>query len=96
MTMKAAMTPRLSLIAADDMAEGYHVYVGGGYGERQGIGRELYRNIPATKAPVVVERMLRTYLGARQSPVESFLEFVRRLPTDALAGTFGITEGVAP
>jgi ferredoxin-nitrite reductase len=79
--------------AGDEMVEGYHIYVGGGYGEQQGIGREIYRNIPAADAPAVIERMLRAYLAERQSPQESFLEFVRRLPADALMSVFD-AEGV--
>ena len=79
----------------DEMIEGYHIYVGGGYGEQQGIGREVYRNVPASDAPVVIERMLRAYLAERQSPQETFLQFVRRLPTDALVNLFD-SEGVTP
>ena len=81
--------------AGDDMIEGYHIYIGGGYGEQQGIGREIYRNVPAAEAPAVIERMLRAYLAERQSPQESFLAFVRRLPTDALTNLFD-AEGVTP
>jgi ferredoxin-nitrite reductase len=79
----------------DDVIEGYHIYVGGGYGEQQGIGREIYRNVPAADAPAVIERVLRAYLAGRQSPQESFREFVRRLPTDALIQLFD-AEGVTP
>ena len=39
--------------------------IGGGYGEQQGIGREIYRNVPAAEAPAVIERMLRAYLAER-------------------------------
>jgi ferredoxin-nitrite reductase len=80
--------------AGDDMVEGYHLYVGGGYGEQQGIGREIYRDIPASNTPLVVERILRTYLAERQSPEESFLQFVRRFPTGTLVNLFD-AEGVA-
>ena len=34
----------------DDMVEGYHIYVGGGYGTEQHIGREVYRNVTAARA----------------------------------------------
>jgi len=68
----------------DDMVEGYHVFVGGGYGDDQAIGRELFRNVVADELPFVVERMLRGYLAHRESPEEAFNEFVRRHPTEAL------------
>jgi ferredoxin-nitrite reductase len=72
----------------DDVVEGYHVYVGGGYGESQHIGREVYRGVAATDVPVVVERMLRAYLEHRLSPEEEFSDFVRRHPTDQLKAWF--------
>ena len=43
----------------EDMVEGYHVFVGGGYGADQDIGREIYRDVMAEDAPAVIERMLR-------------------------------------
>ena len=81
--------------AGEDMVEGYHIYVGGGYGEQQGIGREICRNVPASDAPIVIERMLKAYLAERQSPHETFLQFARRLPTETLVKLFD-SEGVTP
>jgi ferredoxin-nitrite reductase len=69
---------------AEEMVEGYHLYVGGGYGEGRGIGRELYRDVPAGDAPRVVERLLRAYLDHRSSYRESFVDFVRRHEIDQL------------
>jgi ferredoxin-nitrite reductase len=74
---------------AADPVEGYHVFVGGGYGEDQAIGRELFRDVPAGELPGVVERMLRGYLARRVSPAEAFNDFVRRHPTDALKAWLG-------
>jgi ferredoxin-nitrite reductase len=79
--------------AGDDMFEGYHIYVGGGYGEQQGIGREIYRDVLATDAPAVVERILRVYLGGRESPQETFTQFARRCSTETLIKLFD-AEGV--
>ena len=79
----------------DDVAEGYHVYVGGGYGSQQGIGREVFRNVRAEDAPVVIERVMRAYLANRASPDETFLEFVRRCSTEDLTRLFA-AEGVTP
>ncbi len=62
----------------DDTVEGYHVYVGGGHGENQAIGREVFRDIAADHAPVVLEAMVRSYLEQRADPDESFHAFTNR------------------
>ncbi len=72
----------------DDMVEGYHVFVGGGYGEEQHIGREVFRSVTAVDAPAVIERMLRAYLETRLGPEEEFNAFVKRYPTDRLRELF--------
>ena len=72
----------------DDMVEGYHVFVGGGYGEEQHIGREVFRSVTAVDAPAVIERMLRAYLETRLGPEEEFNAFVKRYPTDRLKELF--------
>jgi ferredoxin-nitrite reductase len=77
------------------MIEGYHLYVGGGYGEQQAIGREVCRNVSAGDAPVLIERVLRAYLAQRESPQETFASFARRLPTETLVNLLN-AEGVAP
>jgi ferredoxin-nitrite reductase len=69
---------KVAVPGTDDMVEGYHVHVGGGYGEDRAIARELYREVPATDLPHVVERLLRTYLDHRTGYTESFIEFVAR------------------
>jgi len=77
-----------SVEVGDDFVEGYHVYVGGGYGEQQEIGREIYRSVPASEAPQVTERMLAAYLRERRDPDESFLDFCRRHSTEQLRALF--------
>jgi ferredoxin-nitrite reductase len=72
----------------DEMVEGYHIFVGGGYGADQNIGREVYRNVTAEQAPMVVEKMLRAYLKHRKDLAERFLEFVRRHPNEQLIALF--------
>jgi ferredoxin-nitrite reductase len=62
----------------EEMVEGYHLHVGGGYGEERAIARELFRDVVATELPQVVERLLRTYLENRSGAGESFVEFVGR------------------
>lgn len=67
-----------------DTAEGYHLFVGGGFGPDAALGRELYRGIRAEDAPRTVERLLRAYVAHRASSSESFLTFARRHDVDAL------------
>jgi ferredoxin-nitrite reductase len=72
----------------DDMVEGYHMFLGGGYGADRNIGREMYRSLVASKVPQVIERMLQGYLAYRLGPDESFNDFVKRHPTDRLKELF--------
>ncbi|MBV9864117.1 MAG: NirA family protein [Abitibacteriaceae bacterium] len=72
----------------DDMVEGYHIYVGGGYGEEQSIGREVYRDVIAPDAPLVVERMLQAYKEHRLSEAETFYNFTRRYSVEQLTEMF--------
>jgi ferredoxin-nitrite reductase len=77
-----------AVAVGEDMVEGYHVFVGGGYGADQQIGREIHRSVVAEDLPFVVERMLRAYMEHRESPDEPFNNFVRRHPADALKTMF--------
>ncbi len=69
---------------SDDTIEGFHVHVGGGYGPDAGIARELYRDVPASDCPALIERMLEVYLASRSGPGETFLAFTRATGTDQL------------
>ena len=64
--------------------EGYHVFVGGGYGEGRELAREIMRDIPAAELPEVLERLLGAYLEQRASPSETFQAFAKRHSPDAL------------
>jgi len=72
----------------DDLVEGYHVFVGGGFGARQQIGREMYRDVPADQAAPTIERILRAYLEHRADAGEAFGDFVKRHPADQLRSLF--------
>ncbi len=72
----------------EEMVEGYHIYVGGAYGEQRGVGRELYKNVVADDVPPLIERMLLGYLNHRKTPDETFLDYSRREPTEALLKHF--------
>jgi ferredoxin-nitrite reductase len=75
----------------EEAAEGYHVFVGGGYGQWQAIGRELYRDVKSDDAPQLIERMLRGYVAHRQDDEECFHDFVARNETTQLLEWFNST-----
>jgi len=73
----------------EEMVEGYHVYVGGGCGPEQGIGRELLRDVVASEVGPLLERMFRAYQQRRHNvgdggTPESVLEFTRRHSVEEL------------
>jgi ferredoxin-nitrite reductase len=70
--------------AGEDTVEGFHVYVGGGFGPDAGIARELYRDVKIEDCPRLVEHILRAYLAARSDDQETFLAFARRHETASL------------
>ena len=78
----------LATKVGEEGVEGYHVYLGGGYGQYQEIAREVYREVPAEQVPMLVERMMRAYLDRRQSAAETFQQFVKRHSTEALKEIF--------
>ena len=67
-----------------DTVEGYDIVVGGGFAENAKIGRDLYKGIKAKDAPVVVERLLRTWQMHRSDASESFHSFTNRHDNAAL------------
>ncbi|MEM8952211.1 MAG: NirA family protein [Pseudomonadota bacterium] len=69
--------------------EGFHIVVGGGWGEKAAIGRELYESITAERAPEVIERMLSVYLERREAE-ETFADFANRHELDELKQHFAI------
>ncbi len=67
-----------------DTVDGYHVFVGGGFGSAASIGRELFRDITADSVPQLVEHLLEAYLTHRASTSESFHHFTLRHEITAL------------
>ena len=51
-----------------DPVEGYHIYIGGGFGPNAALGRELYRDVVAEEVPRTVGRILKAYLAHRAKP----------------------------
>ncbi len=80
----------------DDMIEGYHIFVGGGYGDRQEIGRQAFKDVVAADCGPTIERMLRAWLDRRESPNESFQSFVARHSLEALSDVFANIAIAAP
>ena len=73
-----------SVSVDDDMVEGYHMYVGGGYGQSQGIARDLFENVIATDAPMIVEQLVTAYMQHRTDADEPFAAFCNRHEIDQL------------
>ena len=70
--------------SGEDTVEGFHIYVGGGFGPDAGIARELYRDVKVEDCPQAVERILKAYVAGRTDPGETFLAFSRRHEVAAL------------
>ena len=70
-----------------DKREGYHVYVGGAFGDQQAVEREVYRSVAFESLKPTLETMLRAYLGKREAG-ESFQAFTARHDLNALQVIF--------
>jgi ferredoxin-nitrite reductase len=62
---------------AGESVDGYHVFVGGGFGKNQSVGRQVFTGIAATEISKLVEGMLKAYLKLRQAG-ETFQQFTTR------------------
>lgn len=70
--------------AGSELVEGYHVFLGGGYGDQRNLGSEIFRNVPFPQIPPLLEQLLQAYLQARASKEESFSEFTRRFSVEEI------------
>ncbi|MBI2511799.1 MAG: NirA family protein [Opitutae bacterium] len=66
-----------------DGREGYHVVLGGGMDQEQGIAREIFRNVAADDLPALVARTLATF-AARRTAGETFVTWSRRHTVEEL------------
>jgi ferredoxin-nitrite reductase len=57
--------------------DGYHVFVGGGFGRNQAVGRQLFTGVSATELPGKLEQILNGYLKHRLGR-ETFQLFTMR------------------
>jgi ferredoxin-nitrite reductase len=74
-----------------ESVDGYHIFVGGGFGKSQAVGRQIFAGIKATELPATLERMLRTYLKMR-SGRETFQQFTTRHEVRRLQELFSSDE----
>ena len=75
---------RVAVGDGDDTMDGFHVFTGGGFGPSADVGQEVYHDVKAEDATVVVEKLLKAYMANRTSPDETFLTFARRHDGDSL------------
>ncbi|MDD5140918.1 MAG: NirA family protein [Verrucomicrobiales bacterium] len=67
--------------------DGYHVFVGGGFGKNQAVGRQVFSGVSATEIPQTLETMLRVFLKKREGH-ETFQQFTTRHDLNALQVMF--------
>jgi ferredoxin-nitrite reductase len=69
--------------AGGTTVEGYHVYVGGGSENEQGLGRELVRNVPVDRLCALIVRLVREFLQTRD-PGETYFAYCARHDLETL------------
>jgi ferredoxin-nitrite reductase len=69
--------------SGEDMVEGYHLHLGGGWGSHQAIGRMLFDPMTTPDTIATIVAIVGSYLDQRQSG-ESFAEFTRRHDDESL------------
>lgn len=73
--------------AKGESGEGYHITVGGGFGENRKVGRQIFSAVPFESLGATLESMLKAYL-ARRSADESFHAFCNRHTVGQLQEVF--------
>jgi ferredoxin-nitrite reductase len=71
--------------------EGYHVFVGGGFGPNQAVGRQVFSGLIFTDLKPTLEKMLKGYLRHRLSG-ETFQKFTLRHDLNTLQAIFSNDE----
>jgi len=67
--------------------DGYHVFLGGGFGKNQAVGRQIFSGVSVGELPGTVEKLLRIYLKHRTGH-ETFQQFSTRHDLNALQVLF--------
>ncbi|RYD84334.1 MAG: NirA family protein, partial [Verrucomicrobiaceae bacterium] len=76
---------------AGESVEGYHVFVGGGFGKHQAVGRQVFTGVAFGDLPLTLEKMLRGYLRHRTER-ETFQSFTQRHDLNTLQAIFSNEE----
>jgi ferredoxin-nitrite reductase len=74
-----------------ESVEGYHVFVGGGFGKHQSVGRQVFTGVPFDDLKLTMEKMLRGYLRKREGR-ETFQQFTQRHDLNTLQAIFSNEE----
>jgi ferredoxin-nitrite reductase len=72
-------------------AEAYHVFIGGGFGANQAVGRQVFSGIAFEELKQTLEKMLKGYLRRRE-PAETFQKFTQRHDLNSLQAIFSNDE----
>ncbi|HEX7654405.1 MAG TPA: NirA family protein, partial [Verrucomicrobiae bacterium] len=70
--------------------DGYHVFIGGGFGSQQAVGRQLLAGVTATSLNETLEQLLKNFLKHRQGK-ETFRQFTGRHELGKLQELLGET-----
>ncbi len=73
--------------------DGYHVFIGGGFGRSQAVGRQIFAGASVGELPGMIEKILRVYLKHRAGK-ESFQQFSMRHDLNALQTWFSMAPDV--
>ena len=76
---------------AGESVEGYHVFVGGGFGANQAVGRQVFQGVSFNDLKPTLEKMLKGYLRHR-TPGENFQSFTTRNDLNTLQAIFSNDE----
>ena len=74
-----------------ESVDGYHVFVGGGFGDRQAVGRQVFNGISFNDLKPTLEKMLKGYLRHRHTG-EVFQDFAKRHDLNTLQAIFSNDE----
>jgi len=76
---------------AGESVEGYHVFVGGGFGDKQAVGRQVFQGVSFNDLKPTLEKMLKGYLRHRKEG-ELFQTFANRHDLNTLQAIFSNDE----
>lgn len=74
-----------------ESVEGYHIFIGGGFGKNKKIGRQVFTALTTEQTKLTLETMFKAYLKHREAN-EPFQSFTNRHEIDALQGMFSNDE----